>query len=498
MALEDVDVVESPSWWMRRLSRSLVDKRDRFDKLEERQQGKPPLPWVDGPSFSSYESVRRIANTNYEDLIVAALRERMAITGFRTAADSDELGDEKAAKYWKANQLDIGYIDVMDKFLALGEAYVIVDAPDVPSTPEEEEIKPENIPYITAEDPRKVIVEYDQRRPTKAKAAMKLYHDDVTNEDVAYLWLPGKWYKATKNGNVADSSAFRLNPRYWTITDQGTYNDPELVPVVQFRNKDGKGEFEPHVEHIDRINYIILQRLVIATLQAFRQRAAKGLPLKDPATGQQIDYKEIFSMDPGAMWLLPLTAEMWESQQADLTPLLNSVKDDVRDLAAVSRTPLTYLSPDAANSSAEGASLQREGAVYKAEDRMARAGTSWARVMSIAFNLAGDTERGNELDIKTLWRPIERYSLAERTAAAQAAIAAGVPFRFVMADIMQYPPDEIARMDVERMRDQLTQATPQAQPTGPAGNDLTAVPAVDRPAPRPSRAAAPANAGGES
>jgi hypothetical protein len=56
--------------------------------------------------------------------------------------------------------------------------------------------------------------------------------------------------------------------------------------------------------------------------------------------------------------------------QVDLGPVRQAIRDDVQDLAAVTRTPLFYLTPDAANGSAEGASLAREGLVFKTEDRI--------------------------------------------------------------------------------------------------------------------------------
>jgi hypothetical protein len=82
-------------------------------------------------------------------------------------------------------------------------------------------------------------------------------------------------------------------------------------------NRNGVGEFEPHLDVLDRINHMILQRMVIATMQAFRQRAIKGdtedMPDKDPETGEEIDYDDIFAADPGALWRLPKVRDMWES-----------------------------------------------------------------------------------------------------------------------------------------------------------------------------------------
>ncbi|MGI8711089.1 MAG: phage portal protein, partial [Acidimicrobiales bacterium] len=209
------------------------------------------------------------------------------------------------------------------------------------------------------------------------------------------------------------------------------------------------------------INVMLLQRVTIAMMQAFRQRAIKGIPVAD-AEGREVDYSNVFAADPGALWQLPDDAEIWESGQVDLTPILESVKADVRDLAAVTKVPMFYLFPDAANGSAEGASLQREGLVFKVADRIEQTSESWERVMSLAFGFAGDRERASLVDMETLWQPPERFSLAERYDANSKAT--DVPWRTRMSDILQFSPQQVARMEAERVTDAfLTMPAPPAQ-----------------------------------
>jgi hypothetical protein len=54
-----------------------------------------------------------------------------------------------------------------------------------------------------------------------------------------------------------------------------------------------------------------------------------------------------------------------------------------------------------------------------------------------------------------LWAPAERFSLSQRYDAAQKAVQAGVPWRTRMLSILQFSPAEVARMEVERMQEQL-------------------------------------------
>jgi hypothetical protein len=405
-----------------------------------------------------------MARTNYAELVVEAVRERMTPVGFRTGAEGDDLGDSEAWRIWQANALDADSALVHRASLSMGDAYVIVGAvdPDI------------GAPLISPEDPREVITEQDPRRRRKTLAGLKLYHDDVAGEDVAYVYLPGRVHRYQRQVNKVGGQDQRepvnlISPEGWDET--GSLDLPsalgKLVPVVEFANRANMfggvaGEFQPHLGLLDRINFTILQRLEIATLQAFRQRAIKGVePIDDE--GNPINYADIFTYDPGALWLLPETAELWESGQVDLGPIRQAIRDDVQDLAAVTRTPLFYLTPEANNGSAEGASLAREGLTFKAKDRIVQASESWEQVMSLAFLVTGDTDRASRGDMEILWADPERFSLAERYDAAAKAQAASVPWRTVMADVLQYSPQQIERMEAERATDALL-AEPIQQP----------------------------------
>jgi hypothetical protein len=236
------------------------------------------------------------------------------------------------------------------------------------------------------------------------------------------------------------------------------------VPVVKFANADEKGEYEPYLDIIDRVNHMILQRLVIATTQAFRQRVLKGdFPTHD-ADGNEIDYNGIFESSAGALWVIPEGADVDELGQAEISGILNAVRADIQDFAAVTRTPMHYFTPEGANGSAEGAQLAREGLVFKTEDRIARVSPGWSRVMSLVFRWLGDETRASLLDLEPLWKPAERYSLAERADANSKF--QDVPFRSRMSLIGQFSPAEIDEMEVQRAGETLLTEALLGAPTG--------------------------------
>lgn len=459
----DITTPYTPGWWVDRLMKKLAEQRARFDVLDAYYRGENGVPQLSSKACrDAYRRLMNLSRTNFAELVVEALRERVNPVGFRTGAEGDDISDKEAWRIWQANGLDADSALVHRACFTMSESFVIVGQidPDI------------GAPLITTEDPRQVVVECDPVRRRNVIAALKVFTDDVAGVDRAYLYLPGQVFKASRNQSPGPALNADAASWEWDIDTPETL-PAEVVPVVRFANRAdsfgrAQGEFEPHLSVLDRINFTILNRLEIATMQAFKQRAIKGVPPTD-ADGNDIDYTEQFAADPGAMWLLPDTAEMWESQQVDLTPLRNAIRDDVQDLAAVTRTPLFYLTPDAANGSAEGASLAREGLVFKAEDRLKQLGESWEQVMSLAFLFANDTVRAQRADMEIIWASPERFSLAERYDAASKAGVAGVPWRTVMRDILQFSPQAVDRMEAERATDAFiaavaATAAPEPQP----------------------------------
>lgn len=439
-----IDATEprSPGWWLKRLLGKLGDNQDRYNNLDAYYRGENGIPAHAHKSVrDAYRRLMAMSRTNFAELVVEPVRERMVPAGFRTGAGGDEFGDAEAWRIWQANALDADSSLVHRWSLSMSLSHVIVGPvdPDI------------GAPLITPEDPREVVVELDPIRKRKALAALKVFSDDTAGVQRAYLYLPGVVVKAARPLPAEGSLGWDLGEFEWDGEPQ--ILPAPVVPVVSFPNKDrnGVGEFEPHLPILDRINYTVLSRLEIATLQAFKQRALKGdLPDTDEE-GNEIDYDNIFESGPDALWRLPQGVDIWESGGVDLGPIRQAIRDDIQDLAAVTRTPLFYLTPDAANGSAEGASLMREGLVFKTKDRIVQAGESWEQVMALSFLFAGDMERASRPDMEVLWTSPEQRSLAERADAASKA--PDVPWSTRMSEIWQFSPQQIERMRSERIED---------------------------------------------
>lgn len=453
----DVETPYSDGWWLKRLlaqmyakpvrsavSTSILDsrrfdfRRDQWlDLLWAHYTGEPPMPGINDKWANATREFLRLAKTQYGSLVVEAMLDRVQFIGVRhtNSAASDADGDDDVRALMK--QSGAFWQDAEEFAFALGEGYVLV-GPDG-----------EGGSIATAEDPREVTAIQDPLVPHRILAALKIYDDDLDEQTVAAVYLRGDAEKPDRVATfVTDSGNAHLgfNPDSWTLDEDRSKPLPIQglgVPVVRLPNRNGMGEFEKHLDLLDRIYNGVADRLWTAKYQAFRQRGIQSDNLPDTdEDGKKVNYDEIFESDPGALWRLPGDTKMWESSQSSVSEILAPIRDDVKELAAVSRTPLHMFTPDAMTGSAEGASLAREGISFKAEDRIARWSPDAIRVARLLLAYSGQEY---DVDMEAMFAPVERLSLSQRMQAGAQAKTAGVPAAGVWADVMQMSPETVKR-----------------------------------------------------
>ncbi len=210
----------------------------------------------------------------------------------------------------------------------------------------------------------------------------------VLGEDEARRYVAKRSRRSMGAGIVFSAAAFDWDE------DRGGADGEQLghplVPVVRFRNRKGVGEFEPHLDILDRINHDVYNRVVIALYQAYKQRAILVDEPEDE-DGEPVNLDDVMTSDPGSWLQLPFNSKVWESSQVDLQGILNATKDDIELLAAVTRRPMALFSPE--NQSAEGASFTREGLTFAVEDKQTRAGQGLVDVF--LSGVSGDGKAGS-------------------------------------------------------------------------------------------------------
>lgn len=460
----DIEAPQSPGWWLKRCSDKLERRRKRIDPLFERYEGNAKMPPALVGAPEPAQRFYKTSRTNIAEMIVKAVRYRLRVTGILTATSLDDLGDEEAFAVWRRAGMHTEQHDVHRNGVIAGDGYVLCS-------------KYLGEVAATAEDPRQVVTIHDPVRQSVIRAAAKFFRDDDADADFAYLYLPnpdgsdsGRRWVAVR-ARKAGVATRNVTPRFtgaqaweWSEKHGGAEGEPIPVrmPIVRYRNEEGVGEFERHLDILDRFDHLVLQGLVIATLQAFKQRAIKVSPEDMPDTdddpdsptfGEPIDYNDVFLADPGALWKLPESAEMWESGAVDVGPIDLMATKTLERIAAVMFTPMSMFTPEAANQSATGASLVKEGMTFKVEDKQARFGEEHARTVALLGRIAGVEGLTDPATIRVRWAPAERYSLAEKADAGVKAKAADMPWRTRMRVVWQMEPEDIARMESERLDD---------------------------------------------
>jgi hypothetical protein len=442
----------TPEWWLLRLGKRLAEEGPRFDRLESYWRGNPPHPHGNSRMREAYKRLQRMARTNFGALIAEAVLERMKVMGFRAGVDASDDADMEAWRWWQRNGLDADSGLLHRAAVVLSRAYVIVG-----QDPEDE-----GQPLVTVEDPRQVIHESHPTNRRRVIAALKTYWDDIENTQVAVLFLPDRIHYFRAVGVKRESNADHLwNIQRWeadTVDGETSIANPfdGDIPVTPFVNRpdmagNGLGEYEDVLDILDRINTVILDRLVISAMQAYRQRWAKGVRLTDE------NGNDTSAFDPGAdlLWAVEdEAAQFGEFSTTDLTPIVKAIESDVQYLSAITRTPPHYILAGIVNASGDALSVAETGLTSKVVEREFEFGESWERVYRLVGRIMGRTI---STDAEVLWKDPQFRSLTEMASASVQLKGADVPWRTRMR-LLDMSPQDIDRMEAERMQDAMQMA----------------------------------------
>ena len=452
-------------------------RAERLDLLWSYVTGDPPLPRVAPRYRSIFAQVLRKARTNIAQLVVEAQTDHSRVSNVTTESDQDFDGDDFARQIHRVSGFPAMHSDMQTYLATFGEAYIQV-------VPPLEGASPDAPPMFVAEDPRGCASIPNPLMPGRLTSWVKVYNDDALNQQVAIFCWFGSRYVIRREPELFGDT---FNIEEWDLSNlpgETPVSMPELelfggVPVVRFDNKYGMGEFESHIDLIDRIIDSTLHLAVIKWYQAFKQRAVVGnldggedFSEADDEVNSLIRsmqdgddaLQNLFEADPGSLWLLPEGVSFWESSSADFRQLIDDIEADIKKFAAVTRTPLSMFNPDGVNQTAEGAVAMRESHLDKVEDRQARQTPGLILLHQIAFALAGQESKAPSVDVT--WSSAERLSLASK--GDFIAKASDVLSRKrICSMILEMTPDEI-RLNEKELMEELMMASTLAMTAAPA------------------------------
>lgn len=452
----------TPAEWLPVLAAELDAVHDRkadpddpsLDKLRRYARGRVDLPEM-GPNLrESWQAFQRKSRTDFGGIAVRSLRNRIRANGLRVGDRENHPALSLARRVWRNNRAEVEFREAIRDYIEVGRGYVLVETDGAEGV------------RIRRQKPEQFVAIPDLITDWKARAALKVWRDNVAGVDFARVILPGMvqdFTRPTKKGN--GQVWLNVSGGQWTPAGEPIEHDGGTGVTILDRGEDG-AFLAPHLDVIDRITHGKLQRLVIVAMQAFRQRALKpkgddtegggGLPDEDEE-GNDLDWSKAFSPAPGALWELPAGIDIWESETAEVQPLIEGEKQDLRDFGAATGTPISALIPDGANQSAEGAANAKEQQITQARDDIARIRPAIEGAMVDVLRVAG-VELGPDDTVEVLFAPPEHVSLSERFAAAVQAKGAGLAARTIKRDVLGMTPDQIEQDEADAGADMLAAA----------------------------------------
>jgi hypothetical protein len=414
--------------WLEKLIPRLNDQANAYRKYEAYYDGAHKQSFSTEGYRQEFDGFLKAIVDNWMPIVVDAVQERMAVTGFRFGEDE---GDKDARDIWQVNSMDTESELLHTAALIGGTASALVWV--------DETRIGDDFPLITIEDPTQMYVAVGANgRRLQRVAAIKVWCDEWTAEDRANVYLPDALYKIIK-----------VNDK-WQPFEKYVYANPlGVVPVVPFYNRatmkagSCRSELQDVTATQDQINKILCDAMVASEFSAFAQRWVTGMEIEKDGEGKPIN-----PFESGADRLFAAENDLAKFGQFDSTDLTNYVKfmeNRIQSIASRSRTPAHYLlGSQGSFPSGESLKATETGLVQKIKQRCRHYGESWEEVMRLAFAVAGDEAKAGYFNAEVMWADVESRTEAEHVDALVKLRTLDVPLRQLWEDA-GYSPAEIER-----------------------------------------------------
>jgi hypothetical protein len=448
----------SPEWWMARLYKQLVDRRDEIAFFDDYYTGNHPLPWLAPQAREEFRRILQMTRSNYMGLVCDATAERLHVEGFRFGGEAD--ADKDTWKIWQANNLD------SDSDMAWLEALItrcsyfhVAPNPDDSAAP-----------YVWVEHPAQAIVEHAPGTNRRDRAAsLKVWDDDWTQEIHATLQLAadgGRIYKYRAR-RPAEGTAKAASPRWQDREVKGEQpngqrmNPLGVVTMIEVPNNPrllsgGVSELYDVTDIQDRINKTLADRLMTQDYGAFPQKWAKAWPTEDDdGNPNQIDVGR------NRMITTDVTETAFgQFDAAPLDPYSAAKREDVKDIASRTRTPAQYLLGEMSNINGETLKASESGLVSKVRQRMRPFGEAAEEAMRLARRAASLPDV-TDARMETIWTNPQYRTEGELVDSVVKKLAAGITSLRQAREDVGYTATQIEQLERDDQKaalDPVTQA----------------------------------------
>jgi hypothetical protein len=378
-----------------------------YESYRNLLSGDGPLPQT--ARTDEYKRLMGLARVDIAQIIVESVSERLNVEGFRTDERSLD-GDVELGKAWVQAGGPLESSLAFTESLSVGDGYLVLTMED-------------DRPVFAAESADRFVCTYEPGSRRKIQSALKLWHDTDENGNIvsyATVWDEAGATRWRSTGIILPGSSTWVQEESWE-------NTLGRVPVVHLRNRPdlktstGRSELWGLDNDIDRINKLMADALLISEFSGFRIRTATGIDVEVDADGKPV---QPFTVGPDRLLVSPNEQTKFDSlEETNIEPLLNAVKMAVTQVAALSRTPMFYLSGDLVNLSGDTLREMREQFRRKVQQRQAE----FSGAMEEAGRMLAEATGGATPEtLEVMWRDVEEVDRFQEAQAVAGLVAGGI------------------------------------------------------------------------
>ena len=369
-------------------------------------------------TFLSVETGQKFA-TNFCQIIVDSLAERLEVTGFSTGDDDT---DAVLWNWWQRARMDAKQRLTHTYAGRDGYSYIVTDWNNDEQRPgfhvheawdgdsgikAHWSGKPGQSTLLFAT--KRWREEFDADGKLKVRMRMTMYFPDRVEK---YITGTGPYAEAGWQP-YADEDAGT-----WPLPWVGRDGKPLGVAVFPFLNRgEGVSELKQVLPVQVALNKTVIDMLASAD--------TTGFPIYTKTGGQSLSGADVF---PGALWQdTNPEAKFGQLPAADLTPLIAVFDKFVHTLAIITRRPLALFTGD--NVSGESLKQRESGLVAQAEAATVIFGNAWEDCMYLAVKLNelyGTADIAPDVVISTKWGDVETRNEEAHRQAVREDFRAGI------------------------------------------------------------------------
>ena len=389
-------------------------EHDRLERLYEYVHNKQRFLWLPSPTPAEVRRIAEMSRVNVLGLIVDSVTQSLYVDGYRAPKQEDEA---PAWDIWQRNRLDGRQMGVHRAALGYGVAYVTVLPGDV--APAIRGVSPRFMTTVYGEDEDWPIWALEKRH--SAVRGQHLYR--LFDEENVY------WMSADSGGTVKFVSS--------EIHGAGVVPVVRFVPRSDLDDENVSG-LEDLIPIQDQINLTTFGLLVVQHFGAFPQKWITGWLAESKEEQVKVAANKVLTFEDPEI-------KLGEFAAASLTGYIESRRDSLRNLAAISQTPAHALRGELVNLSAEALAAAEQAERRKVTENSTMFGEGWEQVLELA-GLEGGVEADPQSQVR--WRDTEARAYAATVdALGKLAQMLGIPVQ----ELWEKVPG-VTQADVERWK----------------------------------------------